>query len=114
ALSAMPNPQVWYTSSAPHADSKVLHGVRNRGLRGQGDRLFLADWSNEPGVDADDLDAMARVNPGYPHRLTPENIEAERDMLRELGDEFVRERLGVPSAEDNGAGVFGPGKWPAR
>jgi hypothetical protein len=33
--------------------------------------------------------------------------------MRELGDEFPRERLGVPSAEDSGAGVFGAGKWAA-
>jgi hypothetical protein len=34
ALSARPNPQVWYTSSAPHASSDVLHSVRRRGLAG--------------------------------------------------------------------------------
>lgn len=111
SLSAMPNPQVWYTSSAPHADSKVLHGVRNRGLAETGKRLFFAEWSNAPGVDPEDESAIANANPGYPHRLTPENISAERDMLRDLGDELIRERMGVPSMEDNGAGVFGPGKW---
>lgn len=111
-LSAMPNPQVWYTSSAPHADSHVLHGVRKRGLEGKSSRLFLAEWSNEPDVDPEDLDALASANPGYPHRLTPDNLEAEREMMRGLGDEYLRERLGVPSEEDSSAGVFPPGAWP--
>lgn len=110
-LSAMPNPQVWYTSSAPHADSHVLHGIRNRGLRHEGDRLALFDWSNPPDVDIESEAAIAAVNPGYPHRLTPDNLTAERDMMRGLGDEYLRERLGVPSTEDSTAGVFPPGTW---
>lgn len=110
-MSAMPNPQVWYTSSPPHADSQVLHSVRKRGHAKQGGRLFFAEWSNEPGVDPDDNAAMAAVNPAYPHRLTPENLDAEREMLRDLGDELIRERLGVPSEEDSGSGVF-EDKWP--
>lgn len=113
SLSARPNPQIWYTSSAPHADSVVLQGVRKRGLERKGERLFFAEWSNEPGVNIDDTEALAAANPGYPHRLTPDNIDAEREMLRELGDEFIRERLGVPAETDTGAGVFGPGKWVA-
>ncbi len=113
ALSAMPNPQIWYTSSAPHADSQVLHAVRQRGIDKVGDRLFMAEWGNDPDVDPDDDQAVAYANPGYPERLSPDNIAAEREMLRSLGDEFVRERLGVPSAKDDGAGVFGPGKWAA-
>jgi hypothetical protein len=113
ALSAMPNPQVWYTSSAPHSDSRVLHGVRKRGHSQQGQRLFFAEWANEPGVNKADLDARARVNPGYPHRLTDDNLDAEAEMLQELDDELIRERFGVPSLEDNGAGVFGPGRWQA-
>lgn len=30
-LSAVPNPQVWYTSSAPRLTSEVLHALRKRG-----------------------------------------------------------------------------------
>lgn len=113
ALSAMPNPQVWYTSSAPHADSEVLHGVLKRGMAGEGNRLFLAEWGNEPGVDIEDNEAIAYANPAAGDRLPWANIDAEREMLRELGDEFARERLGVPSAPDMGAGVFPTGTWAA-
>lgn len=114
ALSAMPNPQVWYTSSAPHADSKVLHQLRKRGLSDdpEEDRLFFAEWGNDPGAD-DDLETIASANPGYGIRLTPENIKAERKMLADLGDEFARERLGIPSEPDEMAGVFPTGTWGA-
>ena len=33
-LSARPNPQIWYTSSAPKVDSSQLHSVRARGVAG--------------------------------------------------------------------------------
>src|SRR5205814_944934 len=64
-------------------------------------------------VDPDDWEAIGRGNPAWPYRISTEHIEAEREAMRHLGDEFARERLGVPSAEDSGAGVFGPGKWQA-
>jgi phage terminase large subunit-like protein len=113
ALSAMPNPQVWYTSSAPHVDSHVLHGLINRARGGEAGRLFLAGWLNDAEVSPDDWEAIGRGNPAWPYRISTEHIEAEREAMRHLGDEFARERLGVPSAEDAGAGVFGPGKWQA-
>lgn len=31
-MSAVPNPQLWYMSSAPWTTSEVLHGVRRRGI----------------------------------------------------------------------------------
>jgi hypothetical protein len=111
ALSARPNPQIWYTSSAPHADSHVLHGIRARGLADDSPRLFFAEWGNEPDVSDDDPDAVPDANPGYPDRLTPENLEAEAEMLKAMPEEYRRERLGVPSVPDTSAGVFPPGTW---
>ena len=110
-LSARPNPQVWYVSSAPHADSTVLHGVRKRGMTSAPGRMFYAEWGNDPGVDGLDWDAIARANPALGIRISHEHIEAEYETLRELGDEFTRERLGVPSTPDLSAGVFPPGQW---
>ena len=112
ALSARPNPQVWYTGSAPHADSKVLHGLIRR-AQGDGGRLFLAEWGNDADVDPEDRDAWANANPGLNIRIPEEHVATEYEAMREMGDEFPRERLGVPSAEDSGAGVFGAGKWQA-
>lgn len=117
ALSARPNPQVWYTGSAPHADSKILHGLLKRAQSGDGGRLFLAEWGNDADVDVSTrearISAAAQANPGLNIRIPEEHVEAEWDAMKELGDEFARERLGVPSAEDSGAGVFGAGKWQA-
>ncbi len=112
ALSARPNPQVWYTSSAPHYDSHVLHGLRRRGVSDDPGRLFFAEWGCEPGVDVDDRDAWYEANPALGIRISEEFVENELAALRALGDEFGRERLGVAADEDSGHGVFGPGGWP--
>ena len=113
ALSSRPNPQVWYTSSAPQSDSAVLHALRDRGIAGDERRLFFAEWGNEPGADPEDWDAIARGNPALGIRITPEFVEDEFRAMGHLGDEFLRERLGIPSAADSTAGVFGPGTWAA-
>ena len=116
ALSArsmeVPGPQVMYFSSAGHSDSAVLHNVRKRALAGS-DRLAYFGWLNEPGTDREDRDAWYRANPGLGIRITEEWVETELDALAELGDEFDRERLGVPSPQDSGESVFGQGKWAA-
>ena len=107
ALSAMPNPQVWYTSSAPHSDSVVLHNLRKRGMDGDGSRLAFFEWGNDADVDQGDNTFVAYANPAAGSRLSWDNINAERDMLAPLGDEFGRERLGIPAELDLGSGVFG-------
>ena len=112
ALSTVPNPQVWYTSSAPHADSLVLHKVRERAMRATSDRLFYAEWGNPDG-DGKDWDAIASANPGLGYRIDEEFIDVEYEAIGHLGDEFARERLGVAAAMDAGEQVFGPGRWPA-
>lgn len=117
ALSARPNPQIWYTSSAPHQDSHILHSLLQRAREGDAGRLFLAEWGNDADVDWHDpaarREAMYASNPGAGIRITEEHTESEYQAMKHLGDEFLRERLGVPSAEDSGSGVFGPGQWQA-
>lgn len=95
-LSARPNPQVWYMSSAPMSTSTVLHGVRKRGHSGSSPRLFLAEWGHDRGVDIEDRERWYAANPALGIRISEDFIEAELDALRELPDEFARERLGVP------------------
>lgn len=89
--------QVWYTSSAPRSDSSFLHDVCRRG-RGDGDepRLFYAEWGNEPDVDFDDWDAIARANPGLGVRISRQFVEDERRLMSATPTEFARERLGIP------------------
>lgn len=93
-LSARPNPQLWLTSSAPMSSSVVLHQLRQRAIAGTSDRLFLAEWGNDSGVDPDDDEAVARANPALGIRIGLDFIHAERAAMPP--GEFLRERLGVP------------------
>lgn len=111
ALSARPNPQVWYTSSAPHADSDVLHAVRDRARSADPGRLAFFEWGNEPDVDPLDREAWARANPALGIRIAEEFIEAEQRSMP--ADEFGRERLGVANAPDMFASVIPVAEWDA-
>jgi hypothetical protein len=94
--SAQRNPQIIFASSAPLAESEVLHSLRRRmAAREPGDRLFYAAWNNEQGTDPLDRDAWYRVNPSLGYgRMTEDSLLANRNLMS--GDEFLREHLGVP------------------
>lgn len=96
-MSARSNSQLWYTSSAPHEDSSVLHRVRRRALAGDDPRLFYVEWGNEPDADPTDPEAWARANPAMGIRISPDDIAAEQRSLSPQA--FARERLGVPDPE---------------
>jgi hypothetical protein len=96
-MAARPNSQLWYTSSAPHEDSSVLHRVRKRAQAGDDPRLFYVEWGNDPDVDPTDREAWARANPAMGIRITADDIEAERRSMSP--EQFARERLGVPDRE---------------
>lgn len=106
-LSARPNPQVIYASSAGKTDSHVLRGVRDRGRSGGDPSLVYVEWcapvvgcgddrcdhrSGTDGCALDDVDAWRQANPALGRRITFEHIEAERRALP--AEEFARERLG--------------------
>lgn len=91
-LSARPNPQIWYTSSAGMESSEQLRRVRERGLSGESKRLAYFEWSADPEVGLDDREAWAQANPALGIRITEEFVESERDAMDDLG--FSRERLG--------------------
>lgn len=95
-LSARPNPQIWYTSTAGNPGSVQLGRVRERGVRGGDRSLAFLEWSVDPdSYDPGDPREWARANPGLGIRITPEYVERERAAL--APDEFARERLGVGS-----------------
>lgn len=110
-LSARPNSQLWYSSSAPHEDSSVLHRVRRRALAGDDPRLFYVEWGNEPGVDPLDREAWARANPAMGIRIAVDDIAAEQRSMSPA--KFARERLGVPDPElaADGAGPISLERW---
>jgi len=97
--------QVWYTSSAPKAESDTLRSVIARGRSDEpDDRLFYAEWGNDPDTDPDDVDAWYQANPGLGIRITEEYIDAERRLMSgnpELEAEFIRERVGVGEQDDD-------------
>lgn len=65
---AMKNRQFTYASSAPKADSVVLHSLIKRGRNAEpDDRIFYAEWGNPIGTSMDDVDAWYQANPGARH-----------------------------------------------
>lgn len=111
ALSARPNPQIWYTSSAPHADSEVLHRVRGRGLAGGESRLYFAEWGCAPDCEPGDPENWYRANPALGVRIAEESIETEWRSLSAA--EFGRERLGIPDLPDSATSVVDLDRWTA-
>lgn len=112
-MSARPNPQLWYLSSAPlpKIESDVLRRLCKRGRAGarrraRPRRLAYYEWcarmrdtaSRQEWEDAvadllDDPEAWAQANPGLGYRIFPEFIQSERDAMTD--EDFARERLGL-------------------
>jgi hypothetical protein len=109
ALSARANPQLWLTSSAPHADSTVLHRMRDRGHAGDDPRLLYCEWGNDTDVDPTNREAWRRANPGLGIRITEESVASEQRAMSPA--EFARERLGVPDLADGQVGLVDPAQW---
>jgi phage terminase large subunit-like protein len=112
-LSARPDPQVWYTSTAGGPDSIQLGRVRARGVAGADPSLAFLEWSAQDADDPADPVTWARANPGLGIRIAPEYIE--REMAALGPDAFARERLSVGDYPmDGGAwGVIGQDAWNA-
>ena len=109
-LSAVPNPQLIYTSSAPKFSQRILYELVQRGRSGGSDRLFYAEWGNTPDVLPHDREAWARANPALGIRIAEESIQAEWEASRSYPEEFLRERLGVVS-EAEVSSVLDFGSW---
>ena len=99
-MSAVPNPQLVYTSSAPSFAQPVLFDLVQRGRQGGSPRLFYAEWGNEENVDRHDKDAWYRANPALGIRIDEAFIEAELEAMQSFPEEFLRERLGVVQTSD--------------
>lgn len=104
-LSARPNPQLVYASSAGLFGSDVLRSVRDRGRAGGDPGLVYIEWTADQdcempgcrhhlgtqGCAADNPERWAQANPALDRRITRGFVEAERRSLPPA--EFVRERL---------------------
>lgn len=91
-LSARPNPQIWYASSAGLPSSDQLARVRERGIAGS-PRLAYFDYSAPENANLDDPRAWAQANPALGIRIFSEFVQNERQAMPE--SEFARERLGI-------------------
>lgn len=99
-LSAKPNPQLWYASSAGMDTSEQLLRVHERALEGKSPRLAYFEWSADPGLGLDDPEGWGQANPALGIRIDEEFIRSERAALPDF--EFGRERLGYwPSSDLN-------------
>lgn len=122
-MSAQPNPQLWYTSSAvdqeQHDNGVVLARVRKRGIDGGDPSLVYMEWSADeqayaadPAVVAVDVAAQAQANPGQGIRISAEHIAREQ---RSMGAKtFAVERLGVgdwPAVDEAAAFKIDPKLW---
>lgn len=116
-LSTRPMAQVYYTASAPHATSTVLHAVRNRAIADdENDRLMYVEWGNDEGVGANDLEAIRRANPAVlAGRISEAYIQQEIRTFSgdpELVEEHRRERLGIATLPvGEGEGVIPESVW---
>lgn len=103
-ISAQRNSQIIFASSAPKADSEVLHDLRRRAIEADpADRFFFAAWNNSPDVDINDVDAQYRVNPSLGYgRMTEKSLNANRKLMSPA--EFAREHMGIPEEPIGTAG----------
>lgn len=118
-LSAMPNPQLWYTGSAVDqrtmATCETFAGIRQRALQDNDPDLCYLEWSCEDNADPTSLRERARANPGLGYRLTHEHIDKEYKSFAGAGKlrSFGLMRLGIgdwPSLGDT-ASIIPKDKW---
>ena len=103
-LSAMPNPQLWYTGSAVDQESMehglVFSRVRDRALKGEDPALAYYGWSapfdtpdDVPLSAATDPHTWAQANPALGIRISEEHVGKEQRSMDPRT--FAVERLGV-------------------
>lgn len=134
-MSAVPNPQMYYTASAGMKDSAQLAMIRRRIMRGD-PTIMGAEWSIDPHLDTcprdevrgrkdnhyvictqhddrDDPRAWAKANPAFGERISYEHVRKEFAAM--TAAQFDRERLGIgdwPSEEEAWA-VVSEAAWEA-
>lgn len=111
-LSARPNPQIWYASSAPqppYSDghgrvldrSAVLRDICIRGRRGNSKSLTYFEWCADRSDAVDDPEAWRKANPGLGIRITEEFIAKELEIFENDIEGFAREMLGIWEEDPN-------------
>lgn len=126
-MSAVPNPQVWVTSSPPLTSEtgEVMFQIRKAALA-LGTRLAFLDYGLDgslddiENIDLDDRDGWRMANPSeairtpaWPEgRISIETMERERIAMGDVG--FARERLGIwPPDLTQGFTIISKEQWEA-
>lgn len=124
-MSARPNPQLWYASSAvnqeEHPHGEVLTSIRLRGLKGDDPSLAYFEWSADedaykadPVATAADPQQWAAANPGLGIRISAEHVGREHRSMP--AKSFMVERLGIgdwPDLTPGGTAVIDQNRWNA-
>jgi hypothetical protein len=125
-MSARPNPQLWYASSAGMLESEQLNDVRRRAVAGGDPSHSYLEWSAKKrpcalgdacthrlpveGCWMDDREEWARANPALGYRISESFTEKERRSMPP--DEFERERLTI-FVDARSDAVLDMDKWDA-
>lgn len=91
-MSAQPDPQAWYVSSAPLADSLELHRLRRLGHRGT-DGMAWLEWSADPDADPSLPETWAQANHTLGYRMSADHVAHEHATMSAAA--FHVERLGI-------------------
>lgn len=123
-LSAVPNPQLWYTGSAVdediHPNGQVFAKVRERGIAGDDPKLAFFEWSVDPDryhsdpACVRDPACWAEANPAQGIRIAPETIAGEQRSM--YARTFAVERLSVgywPKTTDEDESLIPKRAWEA-
>ena len=112
-LSARPDPQVWYASTAGSQESFQLGRVRSRGIAGEDRSLAFMEWSADENDDPADPVTWAKANPGLGIRIPLDYVERERAALPV--EAFARERLSIGDYPADGGhwAVVSEDRWRA-
>jgi hypothetical protein len=93
SMSARPNPQIWYLSSAATWESLALLRIRQRGHNPASKGLAFWDWHCELDDDIRDPRSWAKANPAFGRRISSSSVERELATMSKKA--FQRERLGI-------------------
>lgn len=108
-------PMQIFTSSAPLAESTVLHRVRQSFIAGSAEGFF-AEWSvDDTGdVDISDRSLWFDANPGMGVRISDDWV-AGNELWMLSREAFMAERLGIPigGGDDVGSAVLPVDRWAA-
>ena len=108
-LSARPNPQVWLLGTPPtEPDDSGEVFSRVRKTTGTDTRTAYLEWSADPADDFDAVETWAKANPALGTRISPESVQAEREVMTD--EQFAVERLGIWMA-DSEASVIPAESW---